>query len=178
MCFIQSCHFPVPHGAQSSHRIVMFPVLTIIFLIVPVVEIYLLIEVGQIIGALWTAFLVVLTAVIGVRLLKIQGISTLMRAQNKLQTGQMPAQEMLEGIGLVLAGAFLLTPGFFTDTVGFILLFPPIRVWLVSKVLTRLMASARFSQHGGLDGFHYESSVRQKKPERDVIEGVKFKRED
>ena len=85
----------------------MFPVLTIIFLIVPVVEIYLLIEVGQIIGALWTAFLVVLTAVIGVRLLKIQGISTLMRAQNKMQTGQMPAQEMFEGVGLVLAGAFL-----------------------------------------------------------------------
>ncbi len=178
MCFIQSCHFPVPQGAQSSHRIVMFPVLTIIFLIVPVVEIYLLIEVGQVIGALWTAFLVVLTAVIGVRLLKIQGISTLMRAQSKMQTGQMPAQEMFEGIGLVLAGAFLLTPGFFTDTVGFILLFPPTRVWLVSKVLIRLMASARFPQHGGLDSFHYDSSTRREKPDADVIEGVNFKRED
>jgi len=95
MYFIQSCHFPVPHGAQCSYRIVMFPVLTIIFLIVPAVEIYLLIEVGQVIGALWTAFLVVLTAVIGVRLLKIQGISTLMRAQSKMQTGQMPAQSKI-----------------------------------------------------------------------------------
>jgi len=172
------CYFVVSPGAQFSQGTVMFPVITIIFLIVPVVEIYLLIEVGQVIGALWTAFLVVLTAVIGIRLLKIQGISTLMRAQSKMQTGQMPAQEMFEGIGLVLAGAFLLTPGFFTDTVGFILLFPPTRVWLVSKVLTRLMASARLSQHGGLDGFHHESDVRQKKPEPDVIEGVKFKRED
>ena len=156
----------------------MFPVITIIFLIVPVVEIYLLIEVGQVIGALWTAFLVVLTAVIGVRLLKIQGISTLMRAQNKMQTGQAPAQEMLEGVGLVLAGAFLLTPGFFTDAVGFVLLFPPTRIWLVSKAVTYLMTSARFSQHGGMRGFHYESNTQQGKTKTDVIEGVKYKRED
>ena len=156
----------------------MFPVITIIFLIVPVLEIYLLIEVGQVIGALWTAFLVVLTAVIGVRLLKIQGISTLTRAQEKMQTGQAPAQEMLEGIGLVVAGAFLLTPGFFTDTVGFILLFPPARVWLVRKVVTNLMSSARFSQHGGHYGFHYESSHQTRKAKTDVIEGVKYKRED
>jgi UPF0716 protein FxsA len=156
----------------------MFPVLTIIFLIVPVVEIYLLIEVGRVIGALWTVFLVVLTAVVGVRLLKIQGISTLMRAQSKMQTGQMPAQEMFEGIGLVVAGAFLLTPGFFTDTVGFILLFPPTRVWLVSKVVSRLMTTARFSPQGGLDGFHYDSDAQPKKSESDVIEGVNYKRED
>jgi len=156
----------------------MFPVITIIFLIVPIVEIYLLIEVGQVIGALWTAFLVVLTAVIGVRLLKIQGISTLMRAQDKMQTGQAPAQEMLEGVGLVLAGAFLLTPGFFTDTVGFILLFPPTRVWLVRKVVTNLMTTARFSQRNGIHGFHYESGHQPRKTETDVIEGVKYKRED
>ena len=156
----------------------MFPVITIIFLIVPVVEIYLLIEVGQVIGALWTAFLVVLTAVIGVRLLKIQGISTLMRAQNKMQTGQAPAQEMLEGVGLMLAGAFLLTPGFFTDAVGFFLLIPPARIWLVSKVVARLMTTARFSQHGSLHGFHYESNSQRGKTKADVIEGVKYKRED
>ncbi len=156
----------------------MFPVITIIFLIVPVLEIYLLIEVGQVIGALWTAFLVVLTAVIGVRLLKIQGISTLMRAQDKMQTGQAPAQEMLEGVGLVVAGAFLLTPGFFTDTVGFILLFPPTRVWLVRKVVTNLMTTAHFSQRDGIHGFHYESGQKQRKTEADVIEGVKYKRED
>ena len=77
-----------------SHRINMFPVITIIFLLVPIIEIYLLIEVGQVIGALWTALLVVLTAVIGVRLLKIQGISTLTRAQNKMQTGQASAAQM------------------------------------------------------------------------------------
>jgi len=152
----------------------MFPVITIIFLIVPVLEIYLLIEVGQVIGALWTAFLVVLTAVIGVRLLKIQGISTLTRAQNKMQSGQPPAQEMLEGIGLILAGAFLLTPGFFTDTVGFILLFPPTRIWLVGKMVSNMMVSGRFS----LRGFQHQAHSQKSKSNSDVIEGVNYKRED
>ena len=156
----------------------MFSIITIIFLLVPVIEIYLLIEVGQVIGALWTTFLVVLTAVIGVRLLKIQGISTLMRAQNKMQAGQAPAQEMLEGVGLVLAGAFLLTPGFFTDGVGFLLLFPPTRVWLVSIVVKKLMATGKYSQQGGVHGFHHESNSRQGKATSDVIEGVNYKRED
>ena len=156
----------------------MFPVITFIFLIVPVFEIYLLIEVGQVIGALWTAFLVVLTAVIGVRLLKIQGISTLRRAQNKMQSAQAPAQEMLEGVGLILAGAFLLTPGFFTDSVGFVLLFPPARIWLVSKVVSYLMVSGRFSQQGGVHGYRHESGQQAGKVESNIIEGVNYKRED
>lgn len=156
----------------------MFPVVAIIFLIVPIVEVYLLIQVGQVIGALWTIFLVVLTAVIGVWLLRIQGVSTLMRAQQKIQTGQTPAREMLEGVGLVLAGAFLLTPGFFTDTVGFLLLFPPLRVWLVNSFVSNMMVSGRFTRPPGQPGagFESDSTNRGKKP--DVIEGVKYTRED
>ena len=67
------------------------------------------------IGAGWTVLLVVLTAVIGVWLLKIQGLSMLTRAQQRLQENQLPAREILEGMALVVAGACLLTPGFFTD---------------------------------------------------------------
>ena len=156
----------------------MFPVITVIFLLVPIVEIYLLIQVGQVIGALWTVFLVVLTAVVGVWLLKIQGMSTLMRAQEKMQTGQMPAQEMLEGMGLLLAGAFLLTPGFFTDTVGFLLLLPPTRAWLVSKLVAHLIQSGRFVGQASVHGYEFESRSRQKGNESDVIEGVNYKRED
>ncbi len=148
----------------------MFPVLTLIFLIVPVVEIFLLIQVGQVIGAWWTILLVVLTAVIGVRLLKLQGISTLTRAQEKMQSGNMPAQEMLEGVGLIVAGAFLLTPGFFTDTVGFCLLIPPIRGWLVHKVVSRMTVS------GHVQSYDSTSSHSQNDP--NVIEGVRYKRED
>jgi UPF0716 protein FxsA len=149
----------------------MFPVLTLIFLVVPVVEIFLLIQVGSVIGAWWTIGLVVLTAVIGVRLLKIQGISTLARAQEKMQSGDMPAQEMMEGIGLIVAGAFLLTPGFFTDGVGFCLLIPPIRGWLVQKVVSRMAVSGQF--------VHTRStSSSQSTDDKDVIEGVRYKRED
>ena len=148
----------------------MFPVVTLIFLVVPVIEIFLLIKVGAVIGAWWTIGLVILTAVIGVRLLRIQGISTLSRAQEKMDSGEMPAQEMMEGIGLIVAGAFLLTPGFFTDGVGFCLLVPPIRAWLVQKVVSRMAVSGRFVQT--------RSSPSQSPHDPDVIEGVRYKRED
>jgi UPF0716 protein FxsA len=156
----------------------MFPVIAVIFLVVPVVEIYLLIQVGQVIGALWTVFLVVFTAVVGVWLLKIQGMSTLMRAQEKMQSGQMPAQEMLEGMGLLLAGAFLLTPGFFTDTVGFLLLLPPARAWLVSKLVAHMMRSGQFVGQASVHGYEFESKIQQKGTDSNVIEGVNYKRED
>lgn len=148
----------------------MFPVLTLIFLVVPVIEIFLLIQVGTVIGAWWTIGLVVLTAVIGVRLLKIQGISTLTRAQEKMQSGDMPAQEMMEGIGLIVAGAFLLTPGFFTDGIGFCLLIPAIRRWLVQKVVSRMAVSGQF--------VHTRSTTSHSPHDPDVIEGVRYKRED
>lgn len=144
----------------------MFPLIATLFLVVPIIEIYLLIQVGQVIGAGWTIFLVVLTAVIGVWLLRIQGLSTLTRAQRKLQENELPANEILEGMGLVVAGALLLTPGFFTDAVGFLLLLPPTRIWLVKRVAARMVVSASVSMHG------------HRHRDDDVIDGVKFHRED
>lgn len=144
----------------------MFPLFAIIFLLVPIVEIYLLIQVGQVIGAGWTILLVVLTAVIGVWLLRIQGLSTLTRAQQKLQENELPAREILEGMGLLVAGALLLTPGFFTDAVGFLLLFPPTRIWLAGRIAERMIVTAAAGQHPG--------SARK----QDVIEGVKYRRDD
>ena len=157
--------------AQFMHEAPMFPVLALIFIAVPVIEIFLLIQVGQVIGAWWTIGLVILTAIIGVRLLKIQGISTLMRAQEKMQSGNMPAQEMLEGIGLIVAGAFLLTPGFFTDGFGFCLLIPPIRRVMVNAIVARMAVSGQFvSMHGG--------QSHQSTNDSNVIDGVNYKRED
>ncbi len=144
----------------------MFPFVATIFLLVPIIEIYLLIQVGQVIGAGWTIFLVVATAVLGVALLRIQGLSTLQRAQQKLQQNELPAREILEGMGLVVAGALLLTPGFFTDSIGFLLLFPPTRLWLVGSIASRMVVT---------------SSVRADAPRPDgpqVIDGVKYRRED
>ncbi|MCP3690232.1 MAG: FxsA family protein [Gammaproteobacteria bacterium] len=149
----------------------MFPVLTLIFLVVPVIEIFLLIQVGEVIGAWWTVGLVILTAVIGINLLRYQGISTLMRAQEKMRSGQMPAQEMLEGIGLVVAGAFLLTPGFFTDGIGFCLLIPLIRRMLVSGIVSKIAVSGRFVHTSG-------PATPDTPQDQGVIDGVNYKRED
>ena len=149
----------------------MFPVFALIFLLVPLLEIYILIQVGQVIGALWTVFFVVLTAVVGVQLLKSQGLSTLSRAQHKMNDGELPAQELMEGIALIVAGAFLLTPGFFTDAAGFLLLFPPTRAALIKTAAARLMASGRFVMHGDIHSTHNAS-------QGDVIEGVKYRKDD
>ena len=144
----------------------MFPVIATIFLAVPIIEIYLLIQVGQVVGAGWTILLVVLTAVIGVWLLRIQGLSTLMRAQKKMQSGELPANEMLEGMGLVVAGALLLTPGFFTDTIGFLLLLPPTRIWLIRRIASRMVVSSPMGSQPG------------QTQQNNVIDGVNYRRED
>ena len=109
------------------------------FFLTPIIEMYLLIEVAGYIDAWPTIGLVMLTAVVGVALLKRQGIATLTRGVQRAQQGQMPATEMAEGILLAVAGALLITPGFVTDFVGFTLLFPPSR-----KIAPR--GSARMSE--------------------------------
>ena len=144
----------------------MFPLFAILFLVIPLIEIYLLIQVGQVIGAGWTIFLVVATAVIGVWLLRLQGLSTLMRALEKMRGNELPAAEILEGMGLVVAGALLLTPGFFTDSIGFLLLFPPTRIWLVSRIAARMVVSTNIHTPG------------QPRHQNDVIDGVSYRRDD
>ncbi|HHH46896.1 MAG TPA: FxsA family protein [Thiotrichales bacterium] len=116
-----------------------FAILFLLFLTIPLVEVYLLIKVGGWIGALPTIGLVVFTAVLGAALLRIQGLETLQRFQMTLASGQIPAMEMLEGVVLAVSGALLLTPGFLTDTLGFLGLVPPVRRWLVRRVLERFL---------------------------------------
>ena len=115
----------------------MFKFLFLIFVIVPLVEIYVLLQVGGAIGALPTIAAVVFTAMLGVVLIRIQGFVTLMRFREKMARGEMPAEEMFTGMALLLAGAFLLTPGFVTDTVGFLLLTPVIRRYLLKEIIKR-----------------------------------------
>ncbi|MFP4610754.1 MAG: FxsA family protein [Thiohalophilus sp.] len=115
----------------------LFRLFLLLFIAVPLVEIYFLIQIGEVIGAWPTILLVVLTAVIGVGLLRWQGFSTLMRFQTELARGQLPALPMFEGLLLVVAGALLLTPGFVTDAVGFILLIPPLRQGMIRWAIRR-----------------------------------------
>ena len=132
------------------------------------IEIYLLIKVGGIIGAAWTIILIIGTAVLGAYLLKRQGIATLNRVQNTMNRGEIPAIEMVEGLILLISGALLLTPGFFTDAIGFLALTPQLRrgfvIWAMKHV--NIIQTAQPQQYRTYDG--------QSRPERDeqiVIEG-------
>ncbi|MDC0663845.1 FxsA family protein [Marinobacter sp. SS21] len=118
----------------------------LLFIIMPIVEMTILIKVGTLIGALNTIGLVLLTAVIGAALLRHQGFATLLRANERLNSGELPAREVAEGLILAVGGALLLTPGFVTDTVGFLCLLPGSRHWLAAQALKKLVVS---SQHQG-----------------------------
>ena len=102
----------------------------------------MLIKIGGVIGALPTIALVVVTAMVGVALLRQQGLATLGRVQTALDRGELPANEMLEGIALLVGGALLLTPGFVTDGLGLFCLIPTTRRILVRAAFTRVMTTA------------------------------------
>jgi UPF0716 protein FxsA len=127
-------------------------VLLLLFLIVPIVEIYVIIQVGEAIGALPTIALLILVSVVGSWLVKREGVGVWQRAQAQLQRGEMPANELIDGILILLAGALMLTPGFVTDIVGVLLLLPPsralLRVALVKRYRNRLLAGASFGGPG------------------------------
>ena len=114
---------------------------------------YLLIEVAGYINTLPTIGLVMLTAVIGVALLKQQGLSTLTRGMHRANSGELPATEIAEGLLLAVAGALLITPGFITDFVGFTLLFPPSRILIAAQMLKRVQVQAFGGGVGGATGF-------------------------
>lgn len=127
-------------------------ILLILFIGMPIAEIYVLITVGSRIGAGWTIALVLLTAVIGTLLLRQQGLSTLWRARQTMEAGGVPALELLEGVILAVGGALLLTPGFITDAIGFACLLPPVRQVLVRAVLRRLRPAGRPGETRTLEG--------------------------
>jgi UPF0716 protein FxsA len=113
----------------------VFRILLVFFIAIPLLEIYLLIQVGEEIGALPTVALVVFTAVLGIWLLRWQGLATVAQVQQSMAQGQLPAIPLIEGLFLLVAGALLLTPGFFTDALGFALLIPPLRQGLARMML-------------------------------------------
>ncbi|MDO3387085.1 FxsA family protein [Gilvimarinus sp. SDUM040013] len=127
------------------------PIILLLFIGIPLLEIALFIQVGDELGVLNTVALVILTAVIGVGLLRWQGFETLSRARAKMDSGEMPAREMAEGLMLLVAGALLLTPGFFTDAVGFALLVPWLRyalfMWAGPRIMVRGGASFGAGAH-------------------------------
>lgn len=114
-------------------------ILILIFVGVPVMEIAVFIQAGDIFGLWPTLAAIVATAIIGGALIRAQGLATVARARQALDRGQAPVSEVFTGICLLLAGALLLTPGFLTDSVGFLLLVPPVRKVLGAWLLKALM---------------------------------------
>ncbi len=112
--------------------------LLLLFIVMPIVEMWLLITVGSEIGALPTIGLVLFTAAVGFSLLRQQGFATLLRARQKMDAGELPAIEMVEAIILAVCGALLMTPGFVTDAIGFAGLVPGIRRWVVTGMVSRM----------------------------------------
>ncbi len=137
-------------------------ILFLLFLIIPIIEIYLLIQVGSIIGAFYTILLIILTAIVGAFLLRAQGIATLRRVQENVAKGKVPAMEMLEGLMLLVGGALLLTPGFFTDALGFVCLIPTLR-----RAVIRLFLLQKI---GRMQGFQQTTSQRQSR-DSNIIDG-------
>ncbi|NNC54230.1 MAG: FxsA family protein, partial [Pseudomonadales bacterium] len=102
----------------------MYRYLFLLFFLVPLLEVWILVRVGSLVGAPWLIVSIIATAAIGVFFLRAQGLATLFRAQRALAGGELPTLALFEGALLLVAGALLLTPGFATDAVGFVLLWP------------------------------------------------------
>ncbi len=102
-------------------------ILFALFICIPILEVSVFISVGEEIGLTWTLAIVIITAITGTWLMKRQGLETLLRLQDQINQGQLPLREVFDGFCLLLAGAFLLTPGFVTDGVGFLLFISPFR---------------------------------------------------
>lgn len=141
--------------------------LPLFFVLLPILELLVLIEVGEAIGGLLTVALVILGVIVGVKVVKRQGWTTLRRANERLRMGQLPAQEMLEGFLLALGGLLLMVPGFISDAAGLLLLVPPLRHRLVKA----LIGSGRVTVQGVPPGFG-QSPFGADAPRRDDGPGV------
>lgn len=122
--------------------------LLVLFTAVPLIELYLLLLVGRVIGALWTILIVVLTGGLGGLLAKREGLAVLRRVRERLDGGELPGDELLNGAIILVAGALLITPGVVTDFLGLLGLLPPTREWFKRIVTKRFQ---RLVDHGAID---------------------------
>ena len=120
-----------------------------IFVVIPIVEIAVFIQAGELIGLWPTIAIVILTAILGTSLMRIQGLQTLARAQQELDRGEMPIGPLFDGVCILIAGMLLLTPGFVTDSIGFLLLIPPLRRAIGAGVILKLMKSGKMRMSFG-----------------------------
>ena len=121
----------------------MFFIFIAIFILIPIIEISLFIEIGGIIGSFYTIILIFLTAIVGVFFVRQQGMSTFQKLASQLQNLEAPVQTVFEGLVILISGILLITPGFFSDSLGFLGLIPITRV-----IFIKLVASYILSRYG------------------------------
>ncbi len=119
----------------------MFRILFALFIIIPIIEITVLMQVGELIGAWPTVAIVIISAWLGAKYVRQQGIATLQSVQTKMAQGEMPSSEIVTGLMLLVAGVLLVTPGFVTDIFGLSLLVPSVRRSLASTVQKHIKTS-------------------------------------
>jgi UPF0716 protein FxsA len=141
--------------------------LIILLIIVPLLEIYLFLEVGSILGIGPTLLIILLTAVLGAYFVRQQGVSLLFKARQKMDENKLPADEIFSGLCVLSAGLLLLTPGFFTDTIGFLLLVPAVRAFLKEVLMDAVLGGFTY-------GFVDTDTVRWAKGKYDD----KYKKDD
>lgn len=147
-----------------------FLILVFLFVGIPIIEISLFIRVSSVVGGFNTIAFVIFTTVLGAYLVKQQGLATLAKLQEEANAGRVPAQQILEGVALLFAGAVLLTPGFATDAFGFALLIPPVRVAIIKWAASKgLHGSANFQFNTASNT--YPNSPASKQSDGAVIEG-------
>lgn len=138
----------------------MFRVLFALFIIVPIIEITVLMQVGALIGAWPTVAIVIVSAWLGAKYVRQQGLATLQSVQTKMAKGEMPSSEIVTGLMLLVAGVLLVTPGFVTDIFGLLLLVPTVRQALASSVQKHIKTS-QGSTFGANVHFHSSASTQE-----------------
>ncbi|MCZ7525912.1 MAG: FxsA family protein [Acidimicrobiia bacterium] len=127
----------------------VLPLLVVLFVIVPLVELAVIIQVADRLGLLETIGLLLVVSVVGAWMVKVQGLGVLRRMQDQLAAGTVPGAELVNGVLVLVAGALLLTPGFVTDATGLLLLLPPVRAVLRRWMRRRLLAGVEVHRWDG-----------------------------
>ena len=120
-----------------------FGLIPFLLLFIPILEITVFIMVGGQIGVISTLGMILVTAILGSILLRVQGFTTLTRIQEQSKNGVIPGKELVSGVMIVIAGVLLLTPGFVTDSIGFLLFFPPFRHFLWTTIASKVVVQSK-----------------------------------
>lgn len=156
----------------------MFPILLVLFIVIPLLEIMVLIQVGSVIGSINTILLLIVTAVIGASLVRSQGMRAWVKAQERMSAGELPGQQIAEGVIIFVAGLMFVTPGFLTDIFALVMVTPGFRQAFARKLMQRMQVQSSFG------AFHMHSSFGRGTPNHsaqqddDVIEGEFSERDD